>query len=1058
MRWYLCAFPHQAIGVLPLPTFRINTGILPWKQPPSTATGAFVIPPLFPPAVAEVTDESTRDIFGNFIYCWNEIVCNWAHTDISGSFAGTVGTVPPINVTVTPPSITFEEFLKQQPGYEDLQLNGGWGAWGFVPSGSLLTLGAALTIIQQPTVIAGPWGPIPVGPPLTDSWCPGTGPPGPPTGAGTGMMLEMSGTHVPPAVTSCTITVRGTGYQVGDLIYIPSSATPVIGLWQDPGPSLILRLTGSAFDGGTSDVSGANPFDARTLQGYWHNKQGHLPHWLPEPPLAHWYPPSNDDIAAGPLPLVPETARWYPGTAWGSGPPYKVDVSVPPVDECSGSWPPTPIPPTIEPFYAMWRPDMPVGGCENYVPPGQPPPLQTAQLCCPPFAMNQVQIYVLYYIQLVLIPEAIKKYSQVWTDYHTPLVFSIDTAKWIQNSTKWLWLGGVLNFPPSDIGEIVAGPIQVGTNNHGWAVLPWPFPFTFNWSKFRFNGFDEPSPGPYDPLITYSAAHALVPVAAPEQAVSPGFLPELPDFDIRWYDPDDPNKGNCFPYQCTTGTGQQTSKASFPGRKLNANLGWSLGFKEAKTFPTVNNLLSEIEETSGTTSFLTYAALNAGIWIVDASGNGAITGAPPWHYILLTRCLSSKKSVIINNMRAATFKVFALSYAFSPLSAKPAPAQLWPIYLLSEPSQKPLTVSTWNWPMCLSMIFGTSTWVRFCFPPGCPYFPTIGCECDDTSRWRIPGSIDAPPSCNPPGARCPLIPNPNPFPATPPFSSFDSLWLPYLDLFINGFPVHCAALLCRPPEALPYCSKCAIITPPASISQSQLVPLPFGEGDILLKQYANIQSGDVCIALWYGMTSLCIVHLNGTNYLTLVVDDFQRNRYNGNMPGLPQPSSQEDFKLPPYYQRYKNSMPICVDASGNLTYQEGKYGPKTIARNCRLGTNNPNDIIDGSNNLTNAQKYTALQILNHQKQQYLDQNTAPLVSNVLVRAPIDRLEEGLGGMVVINPRYSTASGGRGIGRRYYGPTTLKRLRIQLLDDLGNPMDLNCGNISFSLLLERLYQY
>ena len=43
-------------------------------------------------------------------------------------------------------------------------------------------------------------------------------------------------------------------------------------------------------------------------------------------------------------------------------------------------------------------------------------------------------------------------------------------------------------------------------------------------------------------------------------------------------------------------------------------------------------------------------------------------------------------------------------------------------------------------------------------------------------------------------------------------------------------------------------------------------------------------------------------------------------------------------------------------------------------------------------------------------------------------------------------------------RTYFGPTTLKRLRVQLLNDRGYSIDLNGMNFSFSLLVDQLYQY
>ena len=69
------------------------------------------------------------DMFGTFIYAWNEIVCNWGNTAVKRSYESSEWTnangvpsslIPPVER----PSMTFEEFLKKQPGYEDLKLNG----------------------------------------------------------------------------------------------------------------------------------------------------------------------------------------------------------------------------------------------------------------------------------------------------------------------------------------------------------------------------------------------------------------------------------------------------------------------------------------------------------------------------------------------------------------------------------------------------------------------------------------------------------------------------------------------------------------------------------------------------------------------------------------------------------------------------------------------------------------------------------------------------------------------------------------------------------------------
>ena len=252
---------------------------------------------------------------------------------------------------------------------------------------------------------------------------------------------------------------------------------------------------------------------------------------------------------------------------------------------------------------------------------------------------------------------------------------------------------------------------------------------------------------------------------------------------------------------------------------------------------------------------------------------------------------------------------------------------------------------------------------------------------------------------------------------------------------------------------------------------SQLVPLYATEVGIVTGQSNNQTASANCNAIWMGVTSNCVVNLNGTNYITLMIDEFNKNRFVGNMPGLSQPRSLQQFKTPSYAHRTKNSFPICptppiccpsgnsiVQKPSRITIQENQQGIQRIKRKCRKGTQNPNDIIDGSNNITQAQQYTALQIANHQAQKQINQYLPPALSNVLIRLPLERWQMSQGGQLVLMPPYNTSSGGRGMGRRYYGPITIRRLHIKIVDDLGFPLDLTCGNVSFSLLLERLYQY
>ena len=190
------------------------------------------------------------------------------------------------------------------------------------------------------------------------------------------------------------------------------------------------------------------------------------------------------------------------------------------------------------------------------------------------------------------------------------------------------------------------------------------------------------------------------------------------------------------------------------------------------------------------------------------------------------------------------------------------------------------------------------------------------------------------------------------------------------------------------------------------------------------------------------------VDIFGTRYLLLKVNDFQSNRVTGGMVSLT--DNQNKFKLPNYYRKTRSSYPICSDSSGASVFSN-KGNTYNIKRSCRKGTQNPFPIIDGSNNLTNAQKYTAQQIVIAQKNIAQNRYFAPTDTDILLRFPVDR-----------DSPYRTVPmiyENDGIQKRtYFGPTTLKRLRVQLLDDKGYPINLSNMNFSFSLIVEQLYQY
>jgi len=256
-----------------------------------------------------------------------------------------------------------------------------------------------------------------------------------------------------------------------------------------------------------------------------------------------------------------------------------------------------------------------------------------------------------------------------------------------------------------------------------------------------------------------------------------------------------------------------------------------------------------------------------------------------------------------------------------------------------------------------------------------------------------------------------------------------------------------------------------------------------------------------------GTFGTCVWNELGTKYLILEVDDFNRNRNSGNMGTMSMPACTDSFKLPTYAKQVSQIYPIC-DPSGNIqrfpdpgdtnekdppqrikfsaseinnaldvgpvaesgptestweqtlkndSYGEGCGGAKKsyyekFNRACRKGTPANPVAIRGEDTLTKAQKYTAREIRGTQRNSCVNQYYAPQSSNTLFRFPVQRLSQ--------NPQAPIITPGPGMdsARRYFGPVTIEKLKVRILDDKGYVIDLNCADISFSLVLERLYQY
>jgi hypothetical protein len=159
--------------------------------------------------------------------------------------------------------------------------------------------------------------------------------------------------------------------------------------------------------------------------------------------------------------------------------------------------------------------------------------------------------------------------------------------------------------------------------------------------------------------------------------------------------------------------------------------------------------------------------------------------------------------------------------------------------------------------------------------------------------------------------------------------------------------------------------------------------------------------------------------LYGPQYALLVVDDFNKNRQTKNVVGVADRTTK--LAIPQYAD------PANLDCDAN---------------------NNPVFLKTAPRRLTQAQLFTINSIVeDRERRRY--RSPAPTTNDVLAMIPLTGETE----MIV---RYGTDLA---INKRvYFGPVDIERLHIQLLDDKGNPFNLNGVDWSFSFNVEYLYQY
>ena len=168
--------------------------------------------------------------------------------------------------------------------------------------------------------------------------------------------------------------------------------------------------------------------------------------------------------------------------------------------------------------------------------------------------------------------------------------------------------------------------------------------------------------------------------------------------------------------------------------------------------------------------------------------------------------------------------------------------------------------------------------------------------------------------------------------------------------------------------------------------------------------------------------------MHNIKYLQIMLDDFNRNRLNSNIINV-------------------------FDTPGRIKVENNIDHNISIDNQCDVSnseTLNLNRFIN--KRLTQNQIYAINEIKNNQNQSTVTKVKNHNASDLFAMIPTKHNELNIGDICVENGQNLQVN-----KREYFGPISLSRINVKLLDDKGNVINLNGNDWAFTILCETLYQ-
>jgi hypothetical protein len=207
-----------------------------------------------------------------------------------------------------------------------------------------------------------------------------------------------------------------------------------------------------------------------------------------------------------------------------------------------------------------------------------------------------------------------------------------------------------------------------------------------------------------------------------------------------------------------------------------------------------------------------------------------------------------------------------------------------------------------------------------------------------------------------------------------------------------------------------------------------------------------------------GNPAIAIPELYGPKYFILVIDDLNQNHINNGLIGITETSKV--LKLPSYYSP---DLPyVCVPANptGSNVYansarlaNDEDAGTLIVDKLNASYSASPRVLPSAPRTLTQSQLYSINEIIKNNERTYNYKLKSPVVSDTFAILPIK-----LGNMRTGDVNVEFGGSMQDNKRIYFGPVNISRLRVKLLDDRGNVVNLNGCDWCVTIISENLYQY